>query len=552
MKKSKIINGIINEFNQIPVKNTKARFDIRPQTSKSIFRKIAVIGAPAMACMLVGMLIIFMLPNRIDAPLPDTTSDTPISQGSIIPDWYAPRKLNVTTMTYNTGNVAPTAFYGGLNTAPRISTLANAVSSGGQNAISADNITVGLSRANINYYIDPNTSRVIEPFSLIRENMNLNSTTYIYLMDYGPTFSYGPKNWDAMYYYTYELNEKGGRTKITAYCMDVSTGVYRQLPSEINWPLSFLSVTGDGKYISVDEIQDVPGTYRCDKVYVVNTEDMSVKTITDKMAGCVPEVSPGSKYLFYNTTDSVYGYNDHPKMGHFYNFETGTDIQCPVEVDDRGNAYGGDIAEKYGSKFNADQFFDNDRYYIGISTKDHVTPVIVETATGKQVPYMTVENNIGRYSIGPDWASNDGKIYRFDFLTNEQHMVLPSGYDFSPQDSGCYTVSDDGRYVYSYYPGDNFIKCIDVLTLQDFNANISSSFPEQIAQLKSQGIYACDFRIQVSSDNTQAVLNFILSNEPIGFSNQSLDPDDPGISYRYPPLDINHNYLKGSETRHFS
>jgi len=302
-------------------------------------------------------------------------------------------------------------------------------------------------------------------------------------------------------------------------------------------------VTDDDKYISVDEIPNT-NNYQCDEVYVIDTEDMSVKMITNENVGCSPEISPDSKYLFYNTTDRVNGTNDQPKMGHFYNFETGQDIQSPVEIDDRGNANSLDIALKYGSKFTADQFFNDDKYYIGISTKDHITPIIVETATGNQVPDSVAADSIGRYSVGKDFTNefsntvDDMNLYRFDYLSGDQPIIAQNATDnFSSDNSVFWTVSTDGKYVYTYQIGDDFIKCINVMTLQSFDIDISKDFTSQIAELATQGIYACDYRLQISSDDTQVMLNFVLSNvsDPTGF-NSSNDPNNPQFSSQFPPI----------------
>ena len=468
-----------------------------------------------------------------------------LPKGTVVPSWYAPQKLKVTTVTYNAGGNFPTSnavSEGALlplaDVSPNDPTLdvsdvpadsASSEPSSSSSTTDSDNITARITKFNVIYYTNPNTNQVIEPFSYIREKMKLGDDTYIYMIDYGFD-RYGSKPWDYIYYFTYQKNADGSHLNPTGYCIDIKNGEYKKLPSQIKWNDVLINVKADGKYMSAAE--GLGNDYL--KLSVVNLQDMSVKLVAEKTVMCAPQLSANDNFLIYAT-----GTPYNPQMGHFYNFETGAIIDCPVEVDDRGNGYGEEIALKYGSKCTADQFFDNDRYYIGISTKDHITPIIVDTATGETVDDSVVENNIGRYSIGGDWTREDSDVYRFDYLSDDQPVIIPNGLLNSDTET-CYITSTDGRYVYVYTSGNDYIKCIDVMSLEHFNVYISPEFNSQIAKLEAVGIYANHFNIQVSSDNTQVMLNFRLSDSPSTiFYNPSADPHDPHFHENFPALEIN-------------
>jgi hypothetical protein len=511
MKNRRIIKNIFERYNNIPVKNTRSQFNIVSYAVKPANRIPSVAGLCAAVSVLlvvsiIGLSGINSMPGNNSIISPQESPS--IVQGVIIPDWYAPQKLEITTVTFDIRNITRTAWSGhpgAIRTDfPEKSHTASSGAAMTAKTTDSSNITISSPQLDVTYYVSPKTKEVVEPYSLIRETMQLSGAMDIHVMEYGPTFMFGPKNWEYIYYYTYP---KRDRTDVSAYCMEVATGAYKQLPSEINWRHSRINVTSDGKYMSVYEYDhSVPFQ---GKVSVIDTETMSVKVLADELADAATMISPTSQYLFYSTAEGDTGYYGRHKMGYFYNFKTGAIVQSPVDFDIRNFLPVNETA------FRTRQFVENDRYFIGMSAEDHITPIIVETSTGQKADNAVIENSAGRYAaiVGPyvvadHTISGDYTLYRSDFLTED--LVLLTDEPVYETMDYTYTVSGDGKYVYIYYFGDTAVKCVDIVTLQSFTINISGEFADQIALLNSQSIYTADYSIQVSNDNTQVVLSFRL------------------------------------------
>ena len=379
------------------------------------------------------------------------------------------------------------------------------------------------------------THEVFDPKSLIREKLSLSDKFIITVCDHSP-------GWEYIYFDIFQdnypfSNYVGEKSDYRAYLMQVSTGAYKQLPSEIQWDRAAVRISDNGRYLSADVSREKPYGRQ---LYIVDSKDMSVRLLADiyqiphKGSLMDAEFSSDNEVLFYTTTDPVTGAD--PQTGHFYHVKTGVDVSCPIGKDNRDFYYVTehdyeadylDADSKYNpegllnrvgrsGKYRWDGFCDGSRYYMGVSTKDNMTPMIVDTRTGEQVDVSVLEDTVWRYRVEHMMSNvRDGNLYRFDLLDEEQAIIV-EGAEGSERKDVYYTVSKDGQYAYCFMSGDDFVKCINVMTLQSFDVPLNKAFTDQIEEFRLLDLqeidgWHWDLSLHVSEDNTDLVIKVDLS-----------------------------------------
>lgn len=449
-----------------------------PKPVRLRHKKHAVIAACTASVLAVGILIISLsgLWNTSHEPAP-----APVDT---MPHWYLPSCLTATTLTYQeqqtTAKVSPAV--GLLKTGSPAAGQIRPLSATGQNIVLETSPQTPIKR-NINaqvldisaqiqapehqncagLFFDTKAQQVICISHIVKEAMQLAQTEEIFLDEYGTNLDYAT--------YTVSATKQ-------SYIINIRTKQYRQLPVSLYGKTLSVSASADYRYLLFGKSSTKDASV--DDVFLIDLQDMTYKNIAENY--------PAYMFSMLSADGQTACFSVREQDGSLPEFTDGKWIVYSVQADTYHEITGEFL-----------QFLPNNA--IAFQTKDGylIDGGDSDSSVNSQNAYIISEivaDDIGR------------NLLRTDLTNNAQKQI------FSKPVSA-YTVSQDGRYLYTYTLGDNSIVCVNIETLEQFSVPISEEFISQTTALSKDNRIV--FQLSVNQESTEILLCFYTvpgGNEP--------------------------------------
>ena len=449
------------------------------------------------ACLLVVSIVLYNVVGFWGSK----TGNPPIVN-SDIPSWYVPQKLYATTITYKSTALSPVSYMDADNA--KIKNLSYTAEKNNQNDIiplentASDKTINNLAYNNIvadypanvqisksfnaemldissgynstehkncsGLYFDTKSKQVICLSHIIKAAMNLNDDVQIVIDEYGTNLDYVT--------YTLVSEQK-------SYYFNRSTGEYKELPVSLYGRSLDVQATKDYRYILTAKPK--PDSF-IDDVILIDTTDLSYKIISNDY----------SAYMYVRFSD-----NDQ-----FVCFTVRNDDgSMPSEFTDSNWIVYNIESKKYFKQQGELIKFSKDDSVAIFKTTDRFKAV--NTADGTELSVKDTVAGADKYNVYEQIGDSDyTRIIARENITNNSKTNITS------KAINTYTLSPDGKYLYTYILGDPLIKCVNIETLESFDIPIGSEFVEQTIELEKDNRII--FNLSVNDTMTQALLCYYL------------------------------------------
>ncbi len=360
-----------------------------------------------------------------------------------VPSWYAPKKLNATTVTYKTDDAKASA-----SNAKSTLTNKNVVAN-----FSSETLVTKVIGANVlditgsytskeheacgGIYFDTELQKLVCLRHIIIEKMKLNDNAEIGIDEY---FA----NKDFVTYTT--LADK------KSYFLNLKTGKYKELPISLYGKTMEAFASGDYRYILVSK----PKSDGTDNVYLIDTKNLSYEIISsDYNAYMYLMLSSNGSYAAFTVR------NDDGSMPSDY-----TDSKWVIyDIKAKNHTMLTGELISFVSGSNAAIFNTKDGYFA------------FDLETSQKITDEALLSGADKYYISTEMGDSD---YTYSIV--RKNILNGSEENLASNSVNAYTVSADNNYVYTYTIGDTFIKCINVKDLKSFKIPIADIFANQVRE----------------------------------------------------------------------